>query len=112
MQKGYQAMPEARTIVQIDALLAPLIPDFLAHRQEDFDFLRRSLDENHFEAIADMAHRLKGTLGCYGFLDGTPLAIALEGSAKAQDPEGVRRGISELVAYFERIDIVYFEASR
>ena len=100
-------MTQDRIAVVIDADLKELIPDFLKNRTSDLEKLKKSSDDGDYESIRSIGHSLKGVGGGYGFMKITELGAELEKSAKMSDIDTIRRCISELQNYMEKLDISY-----
>ena len=98
-------MTQDRITVVIDADLEELIPDFLKNRVTDLEKLKKSSDASDFQSIRSIGHSLKGVGGGYGFMKITELGAELEKSAKESDIDTIKRCISELQNYLEKLDI-------
>ena len=102
----YAAAVEA-PVAHVDRDLEDLIPGFMENRQEDMGRLRNALDRGDFEALAGIAHTLKGSGGGYGFDEITEISAGMEIAAKARDKTAVEAALAALITYLERVQIVY-----
>lgn len=93
--------------VEIDSELQPIIPSFLESRQKDSERIARLLDDDGFEEIERLGHRLKGTGGSYGFDAISEIGAALESAAANQDREAIDAATRLLHRFLERVTIVY-----
>lgn len=63
---------------------------YLARRRREIEELERLLARRHFEGIAEIGHRLKGSGGSFGFPEFGELGEALERNARARKEENLR----------------------
>lgn len=80
----------------VDPLLRPLIPGYLAARREDLAMLESALAEGAWLRIAGIGHRLAGSGGSYGFPHISKLGARLERAGEARDAAGARQAIQTL----------------
>ena len=102
-----QGPSDERIVVHADPDIADLIPGFLENRRKDVTAMRAALAQNDYETIRILGHSMKGAGGGYGFDAITDMGAVLEEAAKDRNPEAVRRGVSDLAAYLERIAVVH-----
>ena len=98
-------------VVEIDADIGDLIPGFLERKRADASSVAEALDRGDFEAVARLAHRLKGEGGSYGFEEITEIGAALEAACKAGQLEVAKGLARELAAYLESVQVVYQHAA-
>ncbi len=67
--------------------------------------MKHVLDNNDFNALADLAHWLKGSGGSVGFPIFTEVALALEKAAQAKNSSDCESLISVIDEISRRIDI-------
>lgn len=96
-----------KILVRVDPDLADLIPGFLGNRRKDITTMQEALERGDFETVRLLGHSMKGAGGGYGFDAITDIGAVLEEAAKDRNPEAVRRGVSDLAAYLERIEVVH-----
>jgi len=60
------------------------------------------IKKNKFEAIARIAHDIKGTAGIFGFDEGTEIAKQLQFAAKDEELEKTRELIDRLKEYMKK----------
>src|SRR3954451_8166686 len=96
-----------KIVVTIDPDLEDLIPLFFEYRRRDVESIRAALVSGDFETIRILGHSMKGAGGGYGFDAVTDLGRDLEAAAKAQDSAEISRLNDELVAYMDRVEVVY-----
>lgn len=99
--------PGAPIVVRMDEALAPIVPTYLDNRRRDLPAMRAALARADFEAIALLAHRMKGTGQGYGFSAISGIGARLEKAAQAQDAPSVADCLDELEDYLARVEVVY-----
>lgn len=92
--------------VKVDPDLADLIPGFLENRRKDVTAMQEALGRGDFEAVRILGHSMKGAGGGYGFDAITEIGAALEQAAKGRNPDGIRKGLSDLASYLARVEVV------
>jgi HPt (histidine-containing phosphotransfer) domain-containing protein len=76
--------------------LLELIPGYLSRRRIDLEHMRNWLFLSNYDAIAEMAHRIKGNGSSYGFDELSRCASRLQAAAEAEDEAGVAQIIHSL----------------
>jgi signal transduction histidine kinase/DNA-binding NarL/FixJ family response regulator len=99
--------PAVRPVARIEAGLEDLIPGYLDNRRRDVDALLLFLEQGDFAGIRDLAHKIKGSGGGYGFDGITEIGGALEQAAAGGDAVLVERRLRELRQYLESVEVVY-----
>ncbi|MNJ93392.1 Hpt domain protein [compost metagenome] len=92
-------------IVEIDADLQDLIPQFLANRKNDISSLEELVSKNDLEAIAQLAHKVKGAAAGYGFHELSQYASQMEQAAKKNDSNPLPDLAKSMREHFERIEV-------
>lgn len=93
--------------MEIDRELMPVVPEYLAYRQQDCAEIERLLDSGAMETILALGHRLKGSGGSFGFDEITAIGEALELAARAPDVAGVKAAVARLERYLARVSVRY-----
>ena len=83
--------------------LWPAIEKFVARLEEKLAAMEASWESRDLEALANLAHWLKGSAGMVGYDAFTAPAAALEGMAKEGKPEQIETSIRELRELAERV---------
>nr|MBI3611965.1 response regulator [Nitrospirota bacterium] len=96
-----------KIVVRVDPDLINLVPGFLDNRRSDLAAIREALANGEYETIRLLGHSMKGAGGGYGFDAITDIGAALEQAAKARNPGDVHRGLSDLSAYLDRVEVVH-----
>jgi len=98
-------------LVSIDADLEELIPSFLKKKEAEIVELQKSLENNNYDEIRRLGHKLKGSFSGYGFKAMSEICAGIENSAKTQNREEVSEYLSQLKVYFENVTIEYIKFS-
>lgn len=93
--------------IEIDPDLMPVIPEYLEGRRRDCAEIKRLLVSGSMEKIKNLAHRMKGSGGSFGFDEISGIGEALELAAQASDAEAVRAAVVRLETYLARVSVVY-----
>lgn len=106
MTDGALATPhpsEGPIPVDIDPDLMDLIPTFLENRRNEIGELREAVDAGDAGTVEDLAHRLKGLGGGYGFDYITTAGSAIEGLAREERLADVDPWLTALEDYLARV---------
>jgi PAS domain S-box-containing protein len=97
-------------VVHLDPALSDLVPGFLARKANDARAVLSAIDGADFDAVAEIAHKLKGEGGSYGLDRISEFGRALENAIKTRDAAEVRKVGRELEFYLASLDVVYDSA--
>ena len=95
-----------RIEIHADPDLMPLIPGYIEHRHHDVTKMKSLLENNSFRDIERCGHSMKGTGAGYGFDGITEIGAFIEIAGKEENREQIEEGISRLMNYLEKLDIV------
>lgn len=98
---------EGTIVVHVDKELEDLIPGYMANRRRDIIAILSYIAVGDYEPVRVLAHSMKGSGGGYGFDQITEIGARMEVAAKEKDSRGIKGGIAELLAYLDRITVVY-----
>ncbi|TAL08527.1 MAG: Hpt domain-containing protein [Nitrospirae bacterium] len=107
MTQNNDASNGEKILVRADPDLADLIPGFLANRLKDIATMQDALARGDFEAVRILGHSMKGAGGGYGFDAITEIGAALEQAAKGKDSGSIGKGLLDLFAYLDRVEVIY-----
>ena len=96
-----------KIIVEVEADLADLVPNFLANRQKDLKLIMAALENANDDALLIIGHNMKGVGGGYGFGDITEFGKHLEVAAKDKNHAAVRDLLQQYQHYLANIEIRY-----
>lgn len=106
-KSGKLPMNTASIVVEVDAELADLIPQYLSNRWSDLSFARQLLANGDFYLLSRMAHRIRGSAASYGFGQLGDIAQALEAAAEQQDAAAVDAQLEAYDAFLRLVRIDY-----
>lgn len=89
----------------IDKSILHLIPEYLKNRKEDVQRIRYALQEQNFNTIEDLGHKMKGSGKCYGFEKISRLGHRIEMSAKQKNTYEIKDSIDQMQDYLSNIQI-------
>lgn len=104
---GKNPMNAPAPIVEVDAELADLIPQYLSNRWSDLAFARQLLANGDFYLLSRMAHRIKGSAASYGFGRLGEIAHVLEAAAEQQNAGEVDAQLEAYDAFLRSVRIDY-----
>lgn len=107
METVTPAMSSEKITVVVDALVAPLIPDFLVNRRRDIIRLNGLVSREDYEGICITGHNLRGCGASYGFQYITDVGTLIEAAAIAKNQPEITRNIGHLQAYLDNLEIEY-----
>ena len=90
---GYKIPPE----------LFDVIPGYMSRRDQDIADLKKALQENNFDTIGKIAHKLKGNGASYGIDRLTEIGIELLEAARQSDSTLAARIIMDMQMEIENI---------
>ena len=88
-----------------DPEIAPLVPQFIEHRQAEVAMFREALVDGELGRIQSSAHKMKGTGRGYGLDVVSRIGGELEVAAHEKDVPRMTGLIDELDAYLKRVRI-------
>jgi HPt (histidine-containing phosphotransfer) domain-containing protein len=91
----------------VDRRLRDLVPWFIARRREDVPVLLGALERGDFPGIRTLGHNMKGTGTGYGLARITDIGGAIESAAQEENRSEIRRQITDLAEYLDRVSIIY-----
>ena len=98
---------DEKIVVNVDAMIEDLIPEFLENKQKDIQSVYDALERKDFETIRVLGHSMKGAGGGYGFDKITDIGSLIEQSAKDKNSEEIKKWVMKLSHYLDRVEVVY-----
>ncbi|MGE5340329.1 MAG: response regulator [Candidatus Omnitrophota bacterium] len=92
--------------VRVDPILKPYIPDFLETLKTDETLSQEYLEEEDYEKIRAIAHKMKGNGGTFGFFDIETIGDQLGEAALRLDLAQIGFLLRQLSHYLERVELV------
>jgi HPt (histidine-containing phosphotransfer) domain-containing protein len=96
-----------KIIVHINPGLKELIPEYIENRYEDIKSITNALKNSDYTIIQILGHGMRGSGAGYGFNTISDIGRALEQAAKNKNSEEIKKRLSELKIFLERVEIVY-----
>ncbi len=97
--------PPASVTLDIDPVLADLVPGYVREKRRQMADLRRLVTDGDMDRLKRIAHNIKGTGASYGIPDVTRLGRALETAGQQGDAPMVSSLIEELDALLARVQV-------
>lgn len=96
-----------KSIVEIDADLQDLVPQFVENRKKDIETLRQLVQKDDLEAISQLAHKIKGAAAGYGFNELSDLAAQMEKASKKNENAPLPGLVQRMETHFFNIEIQF-----
>lgn len=96
-----------KTVVRVDPDIEDLVPAYLENRANEHVLFTRFVDMADFEKIQNLAHKIRGTAGAYGFKELSVIAATVESLAKQKDVEKIRFELDHFKQYLESIELTH-----
>ena len=82
-----------------EIFLDELKEEFIEKLQKDIQSMNIAFEEGRYGDISRTAHDIKGTIGIFGYYDGTQLALNLQLAAEAGNELKIRDSFDAFVSY-------------
>ncbi|MCF6150167.1 MAG: Hpt domain-containing protein, partial [Candidatus Kuenenia sp.] len=99
-----------KNVVAVYSVFKEVIPSFLNEVRQNIRTMSEALQDNNFETILNIGHRLKGAGGGYGFDHISKMAMLIEKNAEEKNTKEIQKKLEEFSNYVESIHVVYKEA--
>ena len=106
-KNGGPAMETSAPVVEVDADLADLIPQYIENRWADLAFARQLLGKGDFQLLARMAHRIRGSAASYGFTGLGDISARLETAAEQEDARRSDEALAQYEGFLRAVRIEY-----
>lgn len=93
--------------VEVDADLQDLIPQFLENRKKDLETLKNLVEKKDIEALAALAHKIKGAAAGYGFTTLSHYAAQIEVAAKKNEFAPIPDLVNEMKTHFDNVEVLF-----
>ena len=105
MNKNTAVDPQAPYVVNVDPLIAPLVPGYLSNRATDLQRMRDALAAKDFPALRKLGHNLRGSAGAYGLPPLSEIGGRIEDAAVAQDGAPIGTALEELHQFLQVVKL-------
>lgn len=102
-----RTMETSAPVVEVDAELADLIPQYISNRWADLAFARQLLAKRDFKLLVRMAHRIRGSAASYGFGGLGDISATLETAAEREDADASNEALAQYDAFLRAVRIEY-----
>lgn len=107
MSKSKNLNCDQKIVVHVDEDIKEIMPEFIENMNKNSKSILESLSKEDYNTIETLGHRMKGSGSGYGLDYITDLGSSLERAAKNKNNTIIQREAGKLVAYLERVEIVY-----
>lgn len=94
-------------VVYVDPDLEEIVPGFLDNRRKDVQILTTCIENEQWDTIRLLGHRMKGDGGGYGFDIISAIGHDLEQAALRRDPLSIRERTRDLTQFLSCVRVVY-----
>lgn len=98
--------PTGKIVIHIDPVLKAFVPGFLKTMDRYMVSIAGHLRRKDFAKIRDIAHRLKGEAGTYGFAEAGKLGGMIQAAAENKKAIEIRGLVNRLSDYLKQVEIV------
>jgi len=98
---------QSRNRVTVDSMLRPLIPKFLINRKHEIEAMKAACKDQDLQAVARIAHGMKGASSSYGFSQMAMLASHIESAASDQKDTSLEEALETLKEHLSNLEVVY-----
>jgi HPt (histidine-containing phosphotransfer) domain-containing protein len=96
-----------KNVVHVDPELQEIFPNFLRNKQKEQQALARALENEDFDAIAQLGHKLKGSSEAYGLAELGKLGRAIEKAAASRDKKAISDNVEAMKNYLDNLEVVF-----
>jgi len=97
--------PQVPFVVNVDPIIAPLLPDYLANRRKDVQRLGELLAAKDFGGLRKLGHNLRGSAGAYGLPPLSDLGARIEDAAQVQDVATISAALEDLALFLQTVKL-------
>jgi HPt (histidine-containing phosphotransfer) domain-containing protein len=97
--------PESPYTVQVDPLIAPLVPGYLKSRGEDVQRIAGLLAAKDFAALRKLGHNMRGSAGAYGLAPLSAIGTRIESAAVASDGAAIGAAVEEMGRFLQNVKV-------
>ncbi|WKZ18684.1 MAG: hypothetical protein QY310_14855 [Candidatus Jettenia sp. CY-1] len=98
---------DEKITVCLNSNIANFIPAFFKNRRNDIKFAWEALELCDYDTIQILGFSMKGAGEGYGFDTICDIGLSLYQAAKDKNPQEIRKQVSKLSNYLDRVNIVY-----
>jgi HPt (histidine-containing phosphotransfer) domain-containing protein len=95
--------PQSPYVVQVDPLIAPLVPGYLENRAKDLQRIADALAARDFAALRKLGHNMRGSAGAYGLPPLSEIGGRIEAAALASDAAALGAALEDLRQFLQNV---------
>ena len=95
-----------KIVIHINPEVLDLVPGYINNRKNDLPVIKQYLENNAFEEIRTMGHKMKGGGNLYGLEQVTLMGDKIEKAAIALDKKPIEEALAVLEDYLNRVEVV------
>lgn len=95
-----------KIFVKVDPVLKPYAPSYLDELKSQVAIIAQLVNEEKYDEIRGLGHRMKGDGGTYGFEDVEALGRNLQKAAELENKAQIRKLTSQLKEYLDRVEML------
>src|SRR5687767_13522102 len=95
--------PQSPYVVQVDPLIAPLVPGYLENRAKDLQRLADALAAKDFATLRKLGHNMRGSAGAYGLPPLSEIGARIEEAAQAADAVALGAALEDLRLFLQSV---------
>lgn len=96
-----------KIVLHLELKIKDLVNEYFYNRKNEIKILRKHINNNKFEDIIVIGHKMKGGGKLYGFDRISEFGKQIEKAAKIQDMETIKDITGKLEDYLNRLEIVF-----
>ena len=96
-------------VVRVEPDIQDVVPAYLDKRRKDIPTYRRALENQDFETLSMLGHKMKGTGAGYGFPVLTEIGGAIERAALSKDSGSIAADVDRLARYVDNVKLDYVQ---
>ncbi|MBP7284886.1 MAG: hypothetical protein KBA66_25090 [Leptospiraceae bacterium] len=100
---------EAEIIVEVSKDLEDLVPEYIESMNTSIIYFEKLIENKNFTELKSEAHKMKGHGGAYGFQYISDMGLLIEGFAREEKIELIKKCMRELKIYMSKIKIEFKE---
>lgn len=105
MKNNTTVNPQSPYVVQVDPLIAPLVPGYLENRGKDAQRIADLLAAQDFAALRKLGHNMRGSAGAYGMPPLSEIGGRIETAALASDGAAIGVALEDLKLFLLNVKL-------
>lgn len=93
--------------VLVESELRELIPKFIKIQKEQFELIKNGFNNQDFNDLKHLGHRMKGACGGYGFTLLSEIGSEIEKLAELKDIDSLEKQVKRCENFLANLKIIY-----